>query len=157
MLKILMWCGIASMVWVVFSCEEFCEESNRTAVVVGFYSLSNDVPEEANIEVKGIENDSLLYQQARRRQVLLPVNPVADVMSFSFKNDALLADTIVIRYIRHTGLVSPKCGCVTHAEIVEDPESTGNSISRVVVVKRKATTVSYRDRDFNAENIRIYY
>jgi len=158
LLKILMWCGIASMVWMVFSCEEFCEESNRTAVVVAFYLLSSDAPANANIAVRGIENDSLLYQQANYSQVLLPVNPAANFMSFSINaNDTLPADTIVIRYIRHTGLVSPECGCVTHGEILEEPEITSHSIRHMLLVNRKATTVSYRQGVINAENIRIYY
>jgi len=155
-LKILMWCGIASMIWVAFSCEEFCEESNRVAVVVAFYSPA-DALVNVNVTVGAIGNDSVLYSSGNRQQVLLPVNPSADSVGFTIKNGAMEADTIIIRYIRHTGLISPECGCVIHGEIYEEPEITRNSIRRMVLVNSKATTVSYRQGVINAENIRIYY
>jgi len=157
LLKILMWCGIASMVWVVFSCEEFCEQSDRVAIVVAFYNPTTGVLANANVTIKGIGNDSVLYPLGNRQQALLPLNPTADSVSFSIKNGTMNADTIVIRYTRHTGLVSPECGCVTHGEIYEEPKNTGHSISRMVLVNRSATTVSYRQGVINAENIRIYY
>ena len=156
-----MWCVIASIAWVTFSCEEFCEESNRTAVVVNFFSSENDALLTANITIKGIENDSTLYSKANLSQVMLPVNPVADVMSFSIipiiRNDTLPADTLTIRYIRHNGFISSECGCVTLAEIQDEPERTKNAITNVVVTNHKVTTVSYRQQVINAENIRIYY
>ena len=161
--QILMWGGIAAMVWMTFSCEEFCEESNRTAVVVSFYSSSKDEPEAMKVHVRGIENDSLLFPnpplfpQTSYLQVLLPVNPTADVMSFLIKNDEMTADTIVIHYNRHNGFISSECGCVTYAEIQDDPEITKNSVKRMVVTNHKVNTVSYRQGVVNAENIRIYY
>ena len=146
---------MASIAWLICSCEEFCEESNRTAVVVSFYfSDTNPVKK---FTIRGIENDSLLYSQANLSQVLLPVNPSADIMSFSIKNDTLPADTIIIHYNRHYGFISPECGCVTYAEILEEPEITRNSVTDLEVANPNVTTVSYRQGVFNAENIRIYY
>ena len=157
MQKLLMWAGIVFIAVVTVSCEEFCEESNRTAVVVNFYS-SEDTPLTANVEIRGIENDSVLYSQTSgNSQVMLPVNPSADMMSFSFKNDTLPADTIIIRYTRRNGFISPECGCVTYAEILEDPERTENAITDMVVTNHDVITVSYRKNVVNAENIRIYY
>ena len=153
-----MWCVIASIAWLTFSCEEFCEESNRTAVVVNFFSSVNDTPLTANVTIKGIENDSTLYSKANLSQALLPVNPATDFMSFSIiRNDTLPADTIKFNYIRNIGFISSECGCVTYAEIQGDPERTENTISDVVVTNHKVTTVSYRQQVVNAENIRIYY
>lgn len=150
------------MVWVVFSCDEFCEESNRTAVVINFYD-ADDTSVRIKVTIKGIENDSVLYPNVPiygredLLQVLLPVNPSADIMSFSIKNDTFPADTIIIQYTRHNGFISSECGCVTYAEIQETPEMTENFFKRLDVANPNVTTVSYRQGVINAENIRIYY
>ena len=160
MLKILMWGGLVFFAWATVSCEEFCEESNRTAVVVNFYSaVSDSLLTVKNIEIRGIENDSLLYYPSPSgfSQVMLPINPSADIMSFSIKNDSLPADTIIIKYTRRNGFTSSECGCVTYAEIQEEPERTEHTMTNGVVTNHNVTTVSYRDRVINAENIRIYY
>ena len=152
-------CGcIASTAWLMFSCEEFCEDQNRTAVVVNFYD-DNDVLLKVKIDtIKGVGNDSVLYKgKTEFSQVLLPLNPSADMMGFSFKKDTFPPDTIFIRYTRHVGFVSSKCGCVTHAEIQGEPERYGNTITNLVVTNPNVTTVSYRQGVINAENIRIYY
>jgi len=157
-----MWGGIVSVVWVVFSCDEFCEESNRTAVVINFYD-ADDTSVRIKVTIKGIENDSVLYPNVPiygredLLQVLLPVNPSADIMSFSIKNDTFPADTIIIQYTRHNGFISSECGCVTYAEIQETPEMTENFFKRLDVANPNVTTVSYRQGVINAENIRIYY
>ena len=151
-----MWGGMASVAWVVFSCDEFCEEPNRTAVVISFYD-GNDASVRLNVTVKGIEKDSVLYSKITLSQVMLPVNPTADVMSFSVENGDLPADTITIHYTRHNGFISSECGCVTYAEIQGDPERTENSISHLEVANPNVTTVSYRQGVINEENIRIYY
>ena len=162
-LKNLMWGGIAVILLATFSCEEFCEESTRTAVVVNFYSSDNESLTVRNIEIRGIENDSMLYPQPSVvygrdfSQVMLPVNSSADFMSFSIKNDTLPADTIIIKYNRHNGFISSECGCATYAEIHDELERTENSITNMVVTNPSVTTVSYRDKVINAENIRIYY
>ena len=146
------------MLWFVFSCEEFCEEQNRTAVVISFYDDDGPLKDGVKAMIKGIENDSLLYDgKSSYTQVMLPVNPAADFMSFSIKNDTFPADTIIINYIRHNGFISPKCGCVTYAEIQGEPEKKGKTMTQMVVTNPNVTTVSYRQRVFNAENIRIYY
>ena len=146
------------MAWAVFSCDEFCEESNRTAVVVNFYdSTTNVLTNKLRITIKGIGNDSVLYSQVTSSQVMLPVNPSADFMGFTFKNDTLPADTIIIRYIRHNGFISSECGCVTYAEIQGEPERTDNTIMNLVVINPDVTTVSHRQGVINEENIRIYY
>lgn len=157
-LKILMWGGIVSIGWMVFSCEEFCEESNRTAVVIGFYTEADGASlTVTNLEIKGVENDSVLYNKSSNAQILLPVNPVLDSMRFVIINNGLPADTIRLNYVRHNGFISPKCGCTTYAEIQERSGITGHSIVRMEIVSPHATTVSYRQGVINAENIRIYY
>jgi len=162
--KLLMWGGMVSVAWIVFSCDEFCEEQNRTAVVINFYSLTDDTPLTIkNVGIYGIENDSILYPNLEifgKRdfsQVLLPVNPIADFISFSVKNDTFPADTIIINYVRHNGFISSECGCVTYAEIQKDPERTENTITHMEVINPNVATVSYRQGVINEENIRIYY
>ena len=158
---------IASMAWTTFSCEEFCEEPNRTAVVISFFDANNAPVKVINVEIRGIgDKDSILYDPNAKiqiyggkdfMQVLLPVNPTADSISFSIKNNALTADSITIRYSRHNGFISPKCGCATFAEIQGEPEKTNHTIRRIEVVNPSVSTVSYRQGVINEENIRIYY
>ena len=163
LLRTLMCGGIAFMAWSIFSCEEFCEDPNRTAVVVNFYDAYNKPLTVKNVTIKGIENDSVLYPNREIfggtdfSQVLLPINPSADLMSFSIQNDTLPADTLIINYTRHVGFVSSKCGCTTYAEILENPEKTNNTITNLVVINPNVRTVIYRQKIVNAENIRIYY
>ena len=160
--KLLMWGGIASIVWLTYSCEEFCEEPNRTAVVINFYNAT-DASVSVTVTIKSIENDSILYPNTEifgkrdLSQVLLPVNPTADVMSFSIQNGDSPADTIIIHYIRHNGFISSVCGCVTYAEIQGEPERKGKTITHLEVANPNVATVSYRQGVNNEENIRIYY
>jgi hypothetical protein len=157
MLKVLMWGGVASIAWVAFSCDEFCEESNRTAVVVGFYAASSDSSLVVqNLMIKAEDGDTL-YSGSSYSQVMLPVNPSADMMSFAVRNDTLDIDTVTIRYTRRNGFISSECGCVTYAEIQGVPELKQHSITRTEVVNPNVSTVSYRQGVINAENIRIYY
>jgi hypothetical protein len=157
MQKILMWGGLASIVWIAFSCEEFCEEPNRTAVVIGFYNDAGESLTVAGLTVKGVGNDSTLHSKSSLAQVMLPVNPSTDTMSFVIQSDDLTADTIKINYTRHNGFISPQCGCVTYAEIREESSSTTHSITRMEIINSNVTTVTYRQGIINAENIKIYY
>jgi len=161
-LKILMWCCVLFMLYVVFSCEEFCEEPNRTAVVINFYASSPPELNASNLKIRGIENDSALHSNhyftnKNFLQVKLPVNPSSDMMSFSIINSELPADTIVIHYTRQNGFISPHCGCVTFAEISDSTAITENTITGMEITNRKVNTVSYRQRVINEENIRIDY
>jgi len=169
----LIWGCMASMLWMTFSCEEYCEEPNRTAVAVNFYSYETEAllteQKDSIWAIRGIVKDSLIYppdlksnpnfeiRKTRHSQVLLPVNPSADMMRFSIKRDTFPPDTITIRYTRRNGFVSSECGCVTYAEIQGEPERTEYAIKRMDVVNPNVTTVSYRQGVINAENIRIYY
>jgi hypothetical protein len=177
--KLILILGVVALsALVCFSCDEFCEESDRVAIVVSFYSSATRELAPANVKIAGIINNEYdstltLYSKQSYSQVLLPVNPSADTMSFSFERDDLPADTIKILYTRYNGFVSPECGCVTHAKIdsvainniginINDVETgglklTGSSIINFVVVNPKTNTVSYRQGVINAENIRIYY
>ena len=147
-----------------FSCEEFCEESNRVAIVVKLYSSTTKKLSEATVSIKGIRFDkdsidiidSILYSRKRISQILLPVNPSADTMMFSFENDGLPVDTVKIYYTRRTGFISAKCGCVTYAEI-DSVKRTENTITKDSVTNKIAGTVIYRPGVVNGENIRIYY
>ena len=161
--KFPIWCAVASVSLLCFSCDEFCEESNRTAIVVNFYSSDDGTPLTVNNpKIKGIGNDSVLYSAGSFSQVLLPVNPAADMMSFSIERDELPADVIIFNYTRHNGFISSECGCVTFAEIqsVEiqnESEEIENTIKQITVTNNSVNTVSYRRGVVNAENIRIYY
>ena len=161
--KLLLWGGIFLMAWISFSCDEFCEEPNRTAVVINFYDEEEASLRVKNVTIRGIENDSLLYPNrdiyggTDLSQVLLPVNPSSNFMSFTIKNDTFPVDTVIIRYSRFNGFISSQCGCVTYADLHSAPESTSNTITHLILTNPNVSTVSYREGVFNAENIRIYY
>lgn len=152
-------CFIA-VVLMFAACEEFCEDPNRTAVVIAFFQITDgeETPLAGHsITVNCAGNDSIIYTATSAAQIMLPVNPNADSIRFSLKNGEQIADTITIRYVRHNGFVSPECGCVTHAEIQEVSQATTHAVDSIKVVSPHAGTVSYRQSIVNAENIRIYY
>jgi hypothetical protein len=158
------------------SCQEFCEEFDRTAIVVNFYSAVTGELMPVTLTVTGIENDKELYSSSQFSQLLLPINPAADMMSFLIQKGDEPADIITFHYIRQPRLVSPECGCVSYAEIIhvevqsagiqnetdDDADNeTENEITQTIVhfeiTNPNVTTVSYRPIIVNEENIRIYY
>ena len=153
---------LSALLFLFFSCDEFCEEPNRTAIVVNFYSLETDIELPVRVKITCIVSENELYPdplftKLDFAQVLLPVNPGADSISFSIENGEMPADTVTFHYIRHVGFISSECGCVTYAEIHKEPERTEHSILRLEILNPNASTVSYREDVINEENIRIYY
>ena len=162
------WIVVASLAWISFSCDEFCEVSNRTAIVVNFFSLEDDEPLAVDVIVTGInvagaERDSVLYPsplfpQSSRNNLLLPINPEAGEMIFSIERQGMDADTIIFRYTPRVGFISTECGCVVYAQIHENQlEWTRHAIVEIEVTNPNAGTVVYRQGIENEENIRIYY
>ncbi len=157
LIKILMWVAFASLAWVTLSCEEFCEESNRTAMVVNFYTFGTDSVKTMNkISIRGVGNDSILYNTKSLSSALCPLNPAVDITGYIITNDTIAIDTITITYTRHDAFISSECGCVSKAHI-DEISTTNYSIKEVRVINADVTTVSYRSNVVNAENIRIYY
>ena len=161
---------LASIMLFCISCEEFCEESNRVAIVVNFFSSETNQLTNQNVVIRAFRNDndlhdSILYARANHQQLLLPLNPNSDEMKFLFiysdfsENPPVeySADTIVFRYSRHSAFISAECGCVTMGKIDKEPETTENLIKRIDVVRPNIKTVSYRQGVVNDENIKIYY
>jgi hypothetical protein len=145
------------MTWMILSCEEFCEESNRTAMVANFYDSETGLAKTMqNMTVKGIDND-VLYDGGSLKTLLLPLNPAVDSTGYVIVNDTIAIDTIIIRYTRHPGFISSECGCVTYSNITDDIGKTNHSIKEITITNRGVTTVSYRENVVNAENIGIYY
>ncbi len=156
--KTLMWCVMLSFIWTIFSCEEFCEESNRTAVVVNFYDISTGAAKTmTKMSIKGVDNDSMLYRKVNITGALCPLNPTVDVTGYVITNDSIIADTIIISYTRHNGFISSECGCVTYSDITDVKLTTNHSIKEIKITNPSVTTVSYRANVINAENIGIYY
>lgn len=145
------------MGWMALSCDEFCEDENRTAVVVNFYSISTDlqitVPK---MTIRGVGNDSVLYRVKDLSSALCPLNPAGDTTKYIFQNDTNGIDTVTFIYTRHNGFISSECGCVSFAEIAS-VDTTTHAIRNIKITNPSVTTVSYRQGVINAENIRIYY
>ncbi|MDR1865475.1 MAG: hypothetical protein LBR08_07890 [Bacteroidales bacterium] len=155
-MKYLSYSLIVPFILTLAGCEEFCEESNRTAMVAGFYTLGAHSPvTRNNVSVRGMDNDSALYAKASLSVALCPLNPGADVTVYIFTEDAG-ADTVTIEYTRHTGFISSECGCINLADIT-GVRYTTNIIREIAVVHPGVGKVSYRNNVVNAENIRIYY
>jgi len=161
---------LVSITLLCFSCEEFCEESDRVAIVVNFYSTEDGKLLSKNLVVKAFRtdnslHDSILYVRAGYQQVLLPLDPNSDKMKFLFEYNIFSegapeeysTDTIVFHYSRHNAFISAECGCVTMGILDGLPESTKNEIQKIEVVRPKIKTVSYRQGVINEENIKIYY
>ncbi len=161
--KILMWISIASIAWAVLSCDEFCEEPNRTAAVINFYAQGSETAMTMDsIWIQGVGNDSVLYRNKTFPSTdvpspLLPLNPTVDVTQYVITNHKI-ADTITVTYTRYDGFISSECGCAAFAEIIEaSTNTTHHSIKGIEVINTKVSTVNYRNGVINAENIRIYY
>jgi hypothetical protein len=147
---------IISVVLSVFSCEEFCEESTRAAVVVNFYTLDTNLElTRNNVSIQGLNNDSVLYANANLAVALLPLNPNSDTTVYLVTADDI-ADTVHIVYTRHAGFISSECGCAGFSDLTH-VESTANLIKEVQIINPDVRTVSYRNNIKYAENIRIYY
>ncbi|MDR2036424.1 MAG: hypothetical protein LBQ60_00720 [Bacteroidales bacterium] len=157
LVKLWIWGTISLMIGLTCSCDEFCEESNRTAMVVNFYIADTDsVLEVEKLTVQGLDTDSVLYREVTAKTVLCPLNPGADLTKYIFTNDTI-TDTIIISYTRHTGFVSSECGCVNYSSIEIDPNTIFNSIKKIEITNPTVGPVSYRPDVINEENIRIYY
>ncbi|MDR0714458.1 MAG: hypothetical protein LBF89_09415 [Bacteroidales bacterium] len=140
----------------LFSCEEFCEESARTAVAAKFYVDGNETAV-SNLTIQGLRNDSVLYRNVSRKDVLLPLNPTSDTTAYLMKVGDAPADTVTIVYSRHAAFISAKCGCAGFADITEKPAHTLHLIKMIEIVNPSVGQVSYRENVVNAENIRIIY
>ena len=135
--------------------------SPKTATV----QKGNTLQFTATVETQGDAPANVIWKvsgniiPAAHSQVLIPVNPNTDFMSFTIynANDTLPADIITIRYVKHIGFISSECGCAAFAEIQDELQATKHSIKDIIVTNRKVSTVSYRQGVINAENIRIYY
>ncbi len=151
--------AILGCIWYLASCDEFCEESNRTAMVVNFYSSTSGTAQAATkLSIQGLGNDSL-YTTQDLSSALCPLNPGSDATTFLFSKlveNAKVVDTVTITYSRHPGFISSECGCVTYSEI-QEIKTTNHSISSISITNPSVSTVSYRPQVINGENIRIYY
>ena len=156
--KISVFAAALSPIWLTVSCDEFCEEPNRAAIVVNFYEFANETTAKTmqKLSVKGVGNDSVLYKNANLSSVLFPLNPGTDITGLVIINDTIAVDTLFVEYSRRNRVVSSECGCATEATVTRI-QRTDHSIRKVTITNPNITTVSYRDKVVNAENIRIYY
>ena len=150
------------------SCDEFCEESNRTAVVVNFYSSADGSVLKDTITIKSIGNETTMYpvennQAVAFSTVLCQLNPGSDTSRIIFQYRDEKPDTLIFTYTRDVGFISSECGCVTYYNLLDieylkkSPDSVSNTIDSIRIVNPDISTVSYRENVINPENIRIYY
>ncbi|MDR1673323.1 MAG: hypothetical protein LBS09_07700 [Bacteroidales bacterium] len=156
---------MAVLIVLLCACEEFCEESNRTAAVVNFYSAETELPAATRIDaIQGLGNDSVLFLNTSLQSALLPLKPDADTTAYIIRTSMVAAndvtvtetDTLIIVYTRHTGFISSECGCAGFAEITIAYAAGRRIIDSVTVSNPNVRTVSYRSQVINAENIRLY-
>ncbi|MDR0815324.1 MAG: hypothetical protein LBN37_06195 [Bacteroidales bacterium] len=150
------------LVLMVCSCEEFCEESTRTAMVIKFYSAETNLETTlAGVSIRGVGAvnakgaDSTLYRNASLQTALCPLNPGADTTAYLISIGEE-TDTLTFFYKTNPAFISSECGCVAFAEIT-DIKQTTNLNFRIVNFNPSVGQVSYRNNVVNAENIRIYH
>ncbi|MDR2848865.1 MAG: hypothetical protein LBV39_07165 [Bacteroidales bacterium] len=148
------------LILMVSSCEEFCEESTRTAMVIKFYSNETGLETTlSGVSIRGLGavnaqgNDSTLYLNASLQTALCPLNPGADTTAYIISIGEM-TDTLTVFYTTTPSFISSECGCVAFAEINDIQQTTE---LRIDIVNPSVGQVSYRNNVINAENIRIFY
>ncbi|MDR3095093.1 MAG: hypothetical protein LBU62_10720 [Bacteroidales bacterium] len=145
------------LVLLVCSCDEFCEESTRTAVVLKFFSAETNLETPlTGVSIQGLGNDSVLYRNASLTTALCPLNPGADTTAYLISIGEN-TDTLTVFYRNNPVFISSECGCVAFAEITDIKKQTDHLHLRVETVNFNVGQVSYRTNVINAENIRIYH
>ncbi|GHT23807.1 hypothetical protein FACS189430_07670 [Bacteroidia bacterium] len=155
-MKILSYALKVLLVLLVCSCEEFCEESTRTAMVVKFFSAETNLESTfTGVSIQGLGNDSVLYRNASLTTALCPLNPGADTTAYLISIGDV-TDTLTVFYERQPAFISSECGCVAFAEIATTTQ-TNHLNFKVEIANPNVGQVSYRNNVVNAENIRIYH
>jgi len=105
------------------SCDEnTCEEPTDVNLKIGFYTIKNNRETDSvvnNLTIYGIgREDSLIYNQAIAKKIILPLNQLSDTSIFSIRiNDN--EDICAFYYSRTVRLISHDCGFITEFDISE--------------------------------------
>ena len=146
---------VASLLF--FGCGETeCSESAKTALYVNFYKKSNNAAYTDTLSVYGLENDSILYKEAKVKSLELPLRLNSDtttyVFSFFSKVDTVTVtvnDTVAFIHRNNEHFISEACGCAMFY-VIEDVYFTRGHIDSISVQNKTITNEIQ-------ENIRIFF
>jgi len=125
--------------------------SNQNAAQAGLYSSYHTSDTDTvltDLDIKGIGNDSLLYEDASLSKLFLPLSMHSDTTAFQIKIKTLL-DTLWFSYKRTLVHVSGDCGMFVESDI-DTVWFTGRFIDSIAI---SDPFIRYNE---NIENIKIY-
>ena len=136
-------------------CEETeCSESAKTALYVNFYKKSNHAEHTDTLSVRGLTNDSLLYEGVAKKTLELPLRINADTTIYVFSfllnaKDSIVNDTVTFIHRNNEHFISEACGCAMFY-VIEDVYFTRGHIDSISVQNKTITNEIQ-------ENIRIFF
>lgn len=134
-----------------------CRKNRVVVMGVSLYKTVFDADAEAfvtsstteKMTIKGLDNDSLLYNDQSLSSFDLPLRVLEPTSSFVLQRGILGTDTIVIFHENTNNFISLECGCFVYHTIKETATTT-HQIDSVVIENTYVQNVSEK-------HLRIYY
>ena len=128
-----------------------CEESTEVNFILGFYTMDDGKARDSvvyDLSIWGVgREDSLIYDHAVARKIILPLNPNSDTSRFVI-NISGVQDVCTVSYKRFVRLISHDCGFITEFEIL-DFNHTNVNIDSIAIWHSNVT-------NFEEEHIKIF-
>lgn len=134
-----------------------CRQTAEASLGAEFYHTDFSIVEEQYVsetladtfKIYGLNNDSLLADNAVIKEIRLPLNPFSNQSTYIFERKNLMSDTIIFFYENENNFISLECGCLVFNRIT-DIEHTLYNIDSVII------TNNFISND-KEKNIKIYF
>ena len=134
-----------------------CRKSKVVVMGVSLYKTIFDADAEAyvtspiteRLTIKGVTNDSILYNDQPVSSFVLPLHALQPVTSFVVQRGTLGTDTIVIFHENSTNFISLECGCFVY-HTIQTTSTTTHQIDSLVIENSAVQNVTEK-------HLRIYY
>ena len=145
---------IAVVAYIACTSDNSCHENRYVVMTSDFYTVKNDITKTFTIDsiwVKGLSNDSVLYQNTKSVSTIsLPLHKLQDTSMFVIRFNNIY-DTLTIVHTNIQRYLSLECGClVTHKLDSLRSSTTTHKVKRIKVKYDNVSTTS-------RENLQIYF
>ena len=106
-------------------------------------------PTKEKMTIKGLNNDSILYQEQSLSSFNLPLHALQSTSAFVLQRGVLEPDTIVISHENVNQFISLECGCFVY-HTIKSTATTTHQIDSLVIENTYVQNVS-------ENHLRIYY
>lgn len=151
MKKLYLLFSFACLLALVCACtEESCEQETEVMMKAGFYeSGTGNSMTPDSLSIHGLYvPDSLIYSNAKLKEIGLPLNPSAPSCSFIIINGSR-QDTVEIQYESELRFLSRACGYI-YTYTLKQVLVTNNHISNILIVNEQVNPG-------DEENIQIFF